>query len=218
MLILYDPERLETPGPEWLHGATWTAQGKVRADFGGRGQALWVDTPAGPAVLRRFRRGGLVAAALQDRYLRLGVHHSRAMREFRLLARLVDRGLPVPSPLIASFEPCGLFYRAALMTRLIPQARQLADLAPGLAMGDWSGLADTLTAFFEAGLVHPDLNARNILMDAQGRWFLVDLDRARLENRPVSADRMLARLERSLEKLGSADWRPGFEHCRHRVG
>lgn len=217
VLILYDAEQVEAPGPEWLQSATWAATGNVQAELGGRGQALSILTPAGPAVLRRFRRGGLVAALLEDRYLRLGARHSRAVREFRVLARLRAHGLPVPTPLVASYEPAGPFYRAGLITRLIPAARQLAEIASELAAKDWLQLAETLSDFFDAGLIHPDLNARNILRDAEGRWFVVDLDRAQIKDRPVSGRPMLARLGRSLNKLGVADWQSGFERCRRKL-
>jgi hypothetical protein len=64
-----------------------------------------------------------------------------------------------------------------------------------------------------AGVEHPDLNAKNILIEvdkADGTALLIDLDRMRLEKqvRPLDPARMLSRLERSLWKLGARTSRP----------
>jgi hypothetical protein len=64
-----------------------------------------------------------------------------------------------------------------------------------------------------AGVEHPDLNAKNILIEvdtADGTALLIDLDRMRLEKqiRPLDPSRMLSRLERSLWKLGARTSRP----------
>lgn len=63
------------------------------------------------------------------------------------------------------------------------------------------------------GLRHADLNAMNILLPTDRRGdedaWVVDLDRARIgADRPVDPGPMLARLERSLTKLGTDRGRP----------
>jgi hypothetical protein len=67
----------------------------------------------------------------------------------------------------------------------------------------------------DAGLLHPDLNARNILLCPDGSAMVLDLDRAELLDELSLSDRFaaLARLYRSLHKLGlapdpvsDADW------------
>jgi 3-deoxy-D-manno-octulosonic acid kinase len=67
----------------------------------------------------------------------------------------------------------------------------------------------------EAGGVHADLNAHNILVqeEGEGRAFVIDLDRASVLDGPVPAGRAAAnlqRLQRSFLKLGLedalADW------------
>ncbi len=200
--ILYDPQRVTAISPDWLHAGFWQLRDGVAAELGGRGQALRLETPVGPAVLRRYLRGGVAARFSHDLYFFTGYAKSRAFLEWSALTKLLARGLPVPRPLMASCERHGAFYRAGILTELIPGARSLADAANVLGEDDWRRLGMVLQQFFSNGMVHADLNARNILLDAAGRWYLIDFDRARILDRPARPDRMLARLNRSLDKLG----------------
>jgi 3-deoxy-D-manno-octulosonic acid kinase len=208
--IIADAKVSEQVSREWFSPRWWQARAAVQQQLGGRGQALLIETAVGRLVLRRLQRGGLAALLSHNQYLNLGFAQSRAVREFRLLGQLRQRGLPVPEPIAASHEPAGLFYRAGLLTRLIPDARELAELAPGLSQEQWHELASTLERFFSAGLQHPDLNARNLLLDVHGRWHLLDFDRARLIDGKVDSRFMRRRLARSLEKLCPPGWRDGF--------
>lgn len=200
--ILYDPALLPAISPEWLDPEFWRIRNSVVAELGGRGQALHIDTPIGAAVLRQYRRGGQAARISRDRYLFTGYRRSRGFAEWRLLYRLYWQGLPVPVPLLAGCQRCGVFYRAALITGLIPASKSLAEVADSLELSDWRILGTTLGQFFEAGVIHADLNAHNILTDSEGRWYLIDFDRARIGKAPVRAGAMLKRLFRSLDKLG----------------
>jgi 3-deoxy-D-manno-octulosonic acid kinase len=206
-LILYDADALEVISPEWLFPQFWTRRQQVIATFGGRARALAVATDVGPAVLRRYHRGGMIARVVRDRYLFTGHERSRALREWRVLARLHARGLPVPAPLMASCERSGFTYRAGLLTRLIEGAVSLAEAGHGLQAGHWQRLGATLARFSRAGVAHADLNAHNLLVDADGRWYVIDFDRARIDGGPVDPAPMLGRLERSLDKLGIAGHR-----------
>lgn len=200
--ILYDADRLPAVSFEWLDPEFWRLRSAVVAELGGRGQALQVNTPAGPAVLRQYRRGGLVAGFVRDRYVFLGHERSRSFREWRVLAALRERGLPVPAPLIALSARSGPTGTAAIMTALIPEARGLDAVAGTLDRAGWVRLGQTLARFFRAGVRHADLNATNILVDRDGDWHLIDFDRAQLADKAVNPDPMLRRLFRSFEKLG----------------
>ncbi|MCC5866255.1 MAG: 3-deoxy-D-manno-octulosonic acid kinase [Wenzhouxiangella sp.] len=205
--ILYDADRITAVSLECLQPAFWQLRGAVLADLGGRGQALAVQTEAGQAVLRRFLRGGVAARLSRDRYIFTGYRRSRPFREWQVLVRLAAAGLPVPRPLMASCERSGLSYRGALLSERIPDALPLSQLLGVLTDADWLELADTLSRFFAAGLIHADLNPGNLLRDSAGRWYLLDFDRARIVSRPVSGKGMVGRLERAL--LRSAHYRPG---------
>ena len=203
--ILYDPDWTSAVSLEWLHPEFWRLRGAVVRELGGRGQAVAIDTPGGSAVLRRYFRGGQAARLSRDRYLFSGYARSRGFHEYRVLARLHADGLPVPRPLMASCERRGLTYRAGLMTGLIDGAETLVDRAADLSERNWGSLITTLRRFFEAGVVHADLNAANVLLDGDGCWHLIDFDRARLRRGPVHPAPMVRRLRRSLVKNGRAE-------------
>ena len=66
-------------------------------------------------------------------------------------------------------------------------------------------------SFHDAGVWHADLNARNILLDADDEIFLVDFDRARFTpGRAVAGGRNLARLKRSLLKISPPEIKAGL--------
>ncbi len=217
--IVYDadtlPARLTPPDvlPRLFDGGWWSGQGAVTGEAPGRGSSLFLATDFGEAVLRRYLRGGMAAKVSHDRYFFRGVEASRPFREFDVLARMAADGLPVPEPLAALCARDGLFYRAALLTRRIAPARALPEHFTDMAF-DWSRLGAELRSLFQAGMRHADLNARNILVHSDtGAAWVIDLDASRYDpGRPVSGDRQLARLRRSLEKLWPPD-APALDGC-----
>ncbi len=189
--------------------ADWLARlGRVGAVAGGRGAARRVMTPAGAAVLRHYRRGGLLGRFNEDAYLWRGEDAVRSFAELRMLAAARSAKLPVPAPLAARYTRRGLVYRADILVFEIEGAETLAarlTRAPGTI--DWMALGRLIARFHTAGVEHVDLNAHNVLI-AGATTHLIDFDRARLHP-PARPDapwtrRVLARLDRSLRKLGAA--------------
>lgn len=202
--ILYDPHWTAAVSLEWLHPEFWRLRGAVMRDLGGRGQAIAVETDDGPAVLRRYHRGGQAVRLSRDRYLFTGYASSRGFREWQVLEQLYAGGLPVPRPLMVSCERLGLTYRAGLLTALIPEAETLLETSNELCDENWRSLVETLRRFFDSGVVHADLNASNVLRSGDGDWHLVDFDQARIKRAPVDPKPMIGRLRRSLIKHGQA--------------
>lgn len=163
---------------------------------------IWPRKDGREWVLRHYRRGGLIARLSPDRYLWLGLARSRAWREFHLLQALHAEGLPVPRPVAARVTQEGLFYRQDLITERIPEARPLSEVlqAQALTAEAWAQLGEMLARFHRAGVGHADLNAANILLDADGRFFLIDFDRGRRPASPAFQARSLRRLRHSLDK------------------
>ena len=216
LAIVYDADRIQQPGLHLFDPQHWEEQGRLVGEAQGRGSALFLETDFAPAVLRRYLRGGWAARFSRDRYLFTGYERSRPLAEFRILKKLRDAGLPVPEPLAAMCRRQGLFYTGWLLTCWIKNADPLADLISDRA-GDlslWQETGRCIRKFHDFGLVHADLNARNILVDQNDRIYLIDLDRARMvKNGTGVFDANLKRLKRSMVKLWPATVRGGLENC-----
>lgn len=187
--------------------------GRPLEQVAGRGSVRLVDTRLGTAVIRHYRRGGKLAALLADRYWYRGAASTRCFREFHVLSRLQQLGLPACRPLAARFLRSGLlWYRADLATLLIPHSQSLHQVlrSEGLRVEIASAVGQMIARFHAAGLWHADLNAHNILRDDVGRWWLIDLDRARFRSAGGWQQQNLRRLERSWRKLGHLN-QPGVE-------
>jgi 3-deoxy-D-manno-octulosonic acid kinase len=159
-------------------------------------------------VLRQYLRGGWVAKISRRSYFFTSVLRSRPVSEFLLLAGLYDLELPVPRPVAALCEFHGFVSSGSIMTMRIPSARTLADFLPVKNGSDenvtglWQRIGRCIRRFHDAGVWHADLNARNILLDAEYQVFLIDFDRARYTpGTVVKGQGNLKRLKRSLEKL-----------------
>jgi 3-deoxy-D-manno-octulosonic acid kinase len=196
------------PSAKMFEPEFWAARAELAEVTAGRGSAWFVATGGG-WVLRHSRRGGWMARLSQDGYFWAGESRVRTFAEFRLLAELASRGLPVPVPIAARYERRGLLYRCDLITQRIVDARPLSAvlmLAP-LDEHGWRHVGAALGRLHGAGADHADLNAHNILLDGTGKVSVIDFDRGKLRTpsdprRPVGwAARNLSRLRRSLMKI-----------------
>jgi len=189
-----------------LHAAIRGGRGGVRVVAAG---------PLGEAVVRPYRRGGMVEKVNRRRYF-LG---DRAFAELVATRRLRRRGAPVPEALAAVQSRCRPGYEACIVTRRIPQsapaATLLADAPPTARAVMLESMGRAIRRLHEAGGVHADLNAFNLLLqvEGEGRAFVIDLDRAVVLDGPVPPGRAranLERLRRSFRKIGLdaalADW------------
>ncbi len=199
--ILIRADLLDVVQPAWLFPTYWLAAGRARPTPGGRGAAWFIDTDWGSWVLREGVRGGLIGRLVQRSYVWRGFEQSRPVREFAVLARLRERGLPVPEPVLAGVRRHGPIYQGVLITACIEGTQSLAALGATGARPPWSRIGAVLRALVDAGVVHPDLNAHNVLIDANQQVHVVDFDRAvvRADGRAGRDPR--SRLRRSLTKL-----------------
>jgi len=204
---------LFSPGdlsPDTFSPGYWRARGLVTGEAPGRGSSLFITPYEGAAeqwVLRPYRRGGLIARLSKARYLWTGVERTRAFREIRLTARLFTLGLPVPRPMAVCVTRHGPTYEAALITRRIAGAGALAERLQNATASPllFERVGRMIRRFHDAGLDHVDLNARNILIDADDTPWLIDLDRCRLRAPGQWQKANMARLERSLAKFANPD-------------
>lgn len=221
--ILFDASLLRQAGaktalPVWFDPAWWGDRAE-RVGSGGRGGAWFIagarggdpvpgtKHPAiGPAVLRLYLRGGLVAKLTRARYLWRGANRTRSFTEFRLLREAQRRKLPVPTPIAAIYWREGPWYYAGILLERLEGVTSLADLATARgAAAPWAQAGRLIARLHRGGLDHADLNAHNLLFDAAGKGWAIDLDRGTLRI-PATGwrEKNLARLHRSLHKLRGA--------------
>lgn len=201
--LLHDPAAWPLPRVTQFVPEAWS--GARPTDSGGRGASWFLPVADGEWVLRHYRRGGMARHLSNDRYWWAGIAKTRAWREWRLLARLHDLGLPVARPIAAHVQREGLFYRAALITERIVGARPLPTAlaeAP-LPIEQWQTLRALVARLAAMGTGHPDLNAANVLLRDDGAFFLIDFDRARAGALALPEALMLRRLDQSLRKFAA---------------
>lgn len=151
----------------------------------GRGVAYAVPLPDGctRVVVRRSRHGGFLAALTGERFL----PPTRAPHELDVALRLSRLAIPTPELVAYARYPAGaVFRRADVLTREIPDAADL-DVALVDAPDDQAratllaAVADLLRQLGGAGVRHPDLNLKNVLMsrDENGgvQAMIIDVDR-----------------------------------------
>ncbi|MEO7064045.1 MAG: 3-deoxy-D-manno-octulosonic acid kinase [Dokdonella sp.] len=216
--IMFDRTLPTSPDGAWFDRAKWSSRGGLETHSAGRGEVAFVETPVGACVLRHYHRGGLAARMSADRYLWTGAARTRAFREFRLLADLVNLGLPVSPPVAARYVRDGLRYRADLLTRRIENAKTLAARLANASLDAVLAqqVGHTIARMHAANVWHADLNAHNILVDGNGVVWLIDFDRGRMRKPKMTWQQAnIARLRRSLDKLGAkrhADFDSAFWH------
>ncbi len=216
--VLYDASRIQQVS-EQLFAPQQFAQLDIDANTTGRAQVVVHLYENRQLVSKHYHRGGMAAALLGDRYLGRSAENSRGFREWCMLSAMQKQGLPVPVPIAASRIQSGLWYRADLVTELIPDAQTLADwlMREPVESAQWRQTGRVIRRFHNSNVYHADLNARNILIDISGQVFLIDFDKSAFRKTGKRwREENLARLRRSLDKFArqhhvfhfsDSDWR-----------
>jgi len=178
--------------------------GQTPAGLAGRGSARFIAVEGRPCVLRHYYRGGMIRKLSEDSFVWAGEDRTRSFHEWRLLAELQGRGLPVPRPVAARYVRRGVLYTADLITERLADVRSLASVLSVEPPGEdtWTRIGATIALFHAELVFHADLNAHNIQIDGAGRVYLLDFDRGRLMARGGSwTQHNLDRLRRSVDKV-----------------
>jgi len=152
----------------------------------------------GQVVLRPYRRGGAVRHVNERIYL----NSARFQEEADIHRALWENGFPTVEPLGFAFRPYSWGVEGIYFTRhvkALPWAKafdRTDELLPQLVR-----LIDSLSDW---GLLAPDLNATNFIIDGEGSLLALDWDRAGW-SKPGKALReaYLHRLDRSLIRLNA---------------
>jgi 3-deoxy-D-manno-octulosonic acid kinase len=207
--ILYDQANINQISDEQFSPDGWRHAEPVRGRLrsAGRGNTSFVGNVPRQFVLRHFVRGGLVGKLTHDRYLFKGEDATRSFSEWRLLDKLASNGLRVPRPAAARYVRDGIFYRADIITVCIPEVEPLSSHIAGTDRDRefWASVGESIAEFHGLGVLHADMNAYNLQIDADGDLWMLDFDRGRLAKPGAWQQQTLARLHRSLNKIKLLD-------------
>ena len=193
----------------------WARQNSPGCARGGRAEAYIFPAQMNIAdsthwIIRHYWRGGVLGSQLNDRYLI--ARTPRPIAELWMNVEARSRGIPTPRIVAGTAERSGVFYRADLVTKWIPNTTDLASRIFTLSMS-LDSQADALIAtgklvslLERKRVLHTDLNASNILLNkVEGvlTAHVIDLDRCKALSLTASAPHQLMRrrLEHSLRKL-----------------
>lgn len=201
-IIWYDQECFDGFERDYFEIDYWRERNAIRGKAVGRNTTWFVEDGAGHKVLRHYYRGGLIGRVMEDTFLHVAESKSRAMAEFTVLAKLYRRGLPVPRPCAARMMRSNLVYRADIILERVSNARDLVAILQEqtLNTAQWRGIGKMIRQFHQAGLYHADLNSHNILLDDQGKSWLIDFDKCHFRQPGSWARENMARLLRSFRK------------------
>jgi len=180
------------------------------AGAGNRRSAFRLNLAGGLELFaRRGRRGGMIGSILSDVYVGIA---PRPLNELALTVEAIRRGIPAAEPMGAMIEWIGpALYRGFFLTRAVRgmtlwEFLKTDDdpLVRSHVLGQARAAIDTMQ---NKGLFHADLNLHNLLVTQTRESFtviIIDLDKARLFDAPLSAAMRranAARLMRSARKL-----------------
>lgn len=170
-------------------------------NLGGRGGVLRLSLGDSAAIIRTYRRGGLMQHLLRESYL----FENRPLREFDILCRAYESGLPVPQPLGICWTRRAGFFRGRIATREIVgiDLKSKLENDPKEAFEVLEQCGAVIRRFHDEGFWHADLQVGNILVSDSKIW-LIDFDNATWEDSitDLARARNLLRFRRSLEKHG----------------
>lgn len=197
---------------DWFDAAFWEKQNAITGESKGRNTTYFIKYLGNNTepkqtrhfVLRHYYRGGLVSKVLNDEFLYTGIENTRSIAEFTMLQKMVELDLPVPNPIAAMVtKVSGLWCRNDILIERIDDAKDgfYWLISQNLTDQTWQNIGATIKQFHQNGVYHSDLNIHNIMIDKNGKVFLIDFDRCEFKAPSHTWQQAnLARLLRSLEK------------------
>lgn len=223
--IVYDDKLLKNDIEASFSANYWQKENKIMGSAQGRGTTWFVQLDTLQAALRHYRRGGLFGKIVSDHYLFNGWQKSRSIQEFYLLNKLTESGVNVPKPIAAQVKK-GLFsYQADLLSEKIPDAKDLVDILQQRALStqEYQTIGEQIKKMHNAQVNHTDLNIHNILLDKQGKVWLIDFDKCYQQEgegwKGGNLERLLRSFNKELKKR-SIKWQEGeweYLMCGYRV-
>ena len=180
----------------------WKAANKVVGSATGRGTTWFVQLPKLQGALRHYRRGGVFGKLISDHYFFTNWQKTRSIAEFNLLNVLKKQDVNVPKPIAARVIKRNFCYQADLLSEKIANAQDLVDVLQQreLTPLEYTTIAIQIKKMHQAQVNHTDLNIHNILLDDQGKAWIIDFDKCYQQSGEQWKDANLQRLLRSFRK------------------
>lgn len=158
----------------------------------------------GPVAVKVYTRGGLINHVTRHHYMRIG--KTRCQKEFEMLAAASQFGISIPDPIAFAYHG-RMVYRGWLVTREVNRPLNLAQLCmvdENRCREALTELADQIRRMIENHMIHVDLHPGNVLVDDSYRVFIVDFDRARIDdwNEAKLRRHYISRWNRAIVKHG----------------
>lgn len=168
----------------------------------GRGSIHMFRMGEGKGILRHYQRGGIVQHIMKDGYFM----DNRPMRELRVWCHAFESGIQAPLPLGIIWFRRGPFYHGAIAAQYIESEHLQAWLESDPKAESRKEVlyhaGESIRAMHAVNIVHADLQVRNILIDTDGKSWIIDFDDAVISE-TISDNaryRNLLRLRRSFQK------------------
>ena len=168
----------------------------------GRAGIRILDVAGTKLVCRKYSHGGLFRAFTRDLFFSA----RRSTQEVEVMLRLKQDGFPVITPFATITESGTLRKRLYLCTLLEEGA---TDLLEYLKRSEKKARLRVVRRFAEllwelerAGVYHPDLHLKNVVLTPGGKMLFLDFDKA--SRRPIGkkqAESMLWRIARYVDKM-----------------
>jgi 3-deoxy-D-manno-octulosonic acid kinase len=201
-LICFHTELVTDPSESIFDVKYWENKNLVIGSAQGRGTTWFIQLEKLAGALRHYRRGGLFGKLIKDNYLFTGWQNTRSIAEFNLLRELHKAKINVPRPIAARAVKKGLTYQADLLSEKIPNAQDLVAILiekklPNLIYRE---IGQQVRRMHDCQVNHTDLNIHNILLDDNGKAWIIDFDKCAKQQGEKWKNANLSRLKRSFNK------------------
>jgi serine/threonine-protein kinase RIO1 len=168
--------------------SSFNTESETTRSLGGRGSTYRGSLEGHESVvIKHYHRGGVFGRLVEHSYLRFGA--VRSEHEYHVLRKVRALGIEAPEPIAFAYRG-GLIYEAWLITQEVLGAKSLAELvceSGSNAINITELVVEPVIKMIRHGIRHVDLHPGNVLIDKEGKLFLIDFDKATMHTGSVRA-------------------------------
>lgn len=202
-VIFFNQDLMKTCSYSFFEPKFWQQKNAILGKSYGRGTTTFFKYNNLDCILRNYKRGGLIAKFITNKYFYLGFKNTRVWKEYELLEYMYKLGLPVPKPIAGRVIKSGLLYQADIILETINNTVNLKEYLSEnrLLKNDLVNIGKTIAMFHNNCIFHSDLNISNIMLDSDKKVWLVDFDKCKIKRKnKLWQLNNIRRLKRSFDK------------------